>query len=603
MSDEMLGRYRLVRLLGKGGMGQVHLAVATGPSGFEKLVALKVLSADADAGRARSLIREALIGVRLDHSNVVQILDFGEHNDKHFIAMEYVRGFTFSHVINHAERVTQPLPLQPTIYVLRRITAALQYMHALRGRSDADVTLIHGDVSPSNILLGVNGQVKLSDYGIAALNVELEKAERVAGKPAYLPPESFRGATHTQQWDVYALAAVMYQAIAGQHAYPGSNASEVRQAMAKGFKPLLEVRPDCPVDLAAAVERGIHPDSTERFQSASALRDAVEEAYPRQINDADVHQAWIAEMFSHDKFVEEHGELPSTDGVVSTADLTPYVTDSEELTRAVRRLPALRIGLSPAMGAEVARVYGRQIAGVFTSRLGRDVRAIVFADYAGLVDCLVRGEVDMAWMPPIPFVQAADRGAGVLVIAERSGRTTFESAIITAADTKVQTLADLRGERFAWVDKGSASGYLFPTARIRATFGEPVDQVLGRQHFHGSHRAVCEAVANGWATAGATFAVRDDDGTVVSSGWGELMAERQDEIRVIDFDGPIPADNIAHRPHLPAKLIDSLTEMMVELADSKRGLEMLQEVFHAHRFVRGELDAYDGVREALKQRE
>ena len=113
-------------------MGEVHLAVATGPSGFEKLVALKVLSGDADAGRARSLIREALIGVRLDHANVVQVLDFGEHEDKHFISMEYVRGFTLAHVVNHAQTVGDALGLQQVIYVLRRITAALQYMHGLR---------------------------------------------------------------------------------------------------------------------------------------------------------------------------------------------------------------------------------------------------------------------------------------------------------------------------------------------------------------------------------------------------------------------------------------------------------------------------------------
>ncbi len=600
MSEETLGRYRLIRLLGKGGMGQVHLAVASGPSGFEKLVALKVLSADADSARARSLVREALIGVRLDHSNAVQVLDFGEQDGKHYIVMEYVRGFTLSHVLNHAERTGTPLPIQPIVYLVRRIVAAMQYMHDLRGRSDEDARLIHGDVSPSNILLGVDGRVKLTDYGIAALNTELERADRVAGKPAYLPPEAFRGATHTQQWDVYAIAAVLYHAIAGKHAYPGSSGSAVRQAMAKGLPSLLAARPECPAQLAEVVERGMHQDATERFQSAAQLREAIEAAFPRQVDDADVHQRFIVDVFRDDAFVQEHGELPSTDGVASTADLTPYVTDSEELTRAVRRLPALRFGLSPAMGPEVARTYGQHISGIFTARLGRDVRSIVFADYASLVDCLVRGEVDMAWMPPVPFVAAADRGAGILVIAERFGRTTFESAIMTAADSDIQQLEDLRGEPIAWVERSSASGYVFPAAHLRSVLDGSLDQVLGRQHFHGSHRAVCEAVANGWASAGATFAVRDAGGNIVSSGWKDLLGERADELRALAFHGPIPADNIAYRPHLPAKLIDTLTEMMAGLIKSKRGRTMLEDVFHAHRFVPGDLDLYDSVRDALK---
>lgn len=599
MSEAKLGRYRLLQILGAGGMGQVHLAVATGPSGFEKLVALKVLGADADAARARSLIREALIGVRLDHSNVVQILDFGEEDGKQFIAMEYVRGFTLSHVIEHARRTDQAIPLQPAVYMVRRITAALQYIHELRGRAGDDVVLIHGDVSPSNILLGIDGRVKLTDYGIAALNTELERAERIAGKPGYMPPEAFSGAPHTQHWDVYALAAVLYHAVTGQPAYTGSNPGEVRKSMAAGLTPVRELRPDCPPELAEVIEQGIAADAIERFDSASDLRDAIERAFPRQIDDADVHQHFIAAVFGHERFVKEHGELPSTDGVASTADLTPYVTDSEELTRAVRRLPALRFGLSPAMGPEVARTYGQHIAGIFTARLGRDVRAIVFADYVGLVDCLVRGEVDMAWMPPVPFVSAADRGAGVLVMAERFGRKTFDAAIITAADADIHSLDDVRGQSVAWVDRSSASGYLFPGALLRRSLNAPLEQCLGRQHFHGSHRAVCEAVANGWAAVGATFASREPGGRVISSGWHDLLGDRADELRAIAFAGPIPADNIAHRPHLPDKLVESLTAMLTDLAKSKRGRTMLEDVFHAHRFVPGDIELYDAVRGVL----
>ena len=113
--------------------------------------------------------------------------------------------------------------------------------------------------------------------------------------------------------------------------------------------------------------------------------------------------------------------------------------------------------------------------------------------------------------------------------------------------------------------------------------------------------AVCEAVANGWATAGATFVVRDPGGTIVSSGWKDLLGERESELRAIDFAGPIPADNIAYRPHLPDKLIATLTDMLVSLIKSKRGRSMLEDVFHAHRFVPGDLELYESVRAVLNR--
>jgi len=122
-----LGRYRLVRQLGAGGMGEVYLAKAQGAGGFEKLVALKVLTVAGEESvkHSDSLQREATIGVQLDHDSVVQILDYGQEEGRHFVAMEFVRGFSLAHVLRHARDAGRPLPPRVVAFVVRTVADAL----------------------------------------------------------------------------------------------------------------------------------------------------------------------------------------------------------------------------------------------------------------------------------------------------------------------------------------------------------------------------------------------------------------------------------------------------------------------------------------------
>jgi phosphate/phosphite/phosphonate ABC transporter binding protein len=223
---------------------------------------------------------------------------------------------------------------------------------------------------------------------------------------------------------------------------------------------------------------------------------------------------------------------------------------------------------------------------------------VVLADYRTLVDCLTSGEVDLAWMPPIAFVAAADRGAGALVVAERRGRTSYESAIITRADADIATLDDLRGRSIAWVDRESSGGYLAAVALVRRRLGEP-GEVFAREYFHGSHRAVCEAVENGWADVGATYVVRTDEGEVSGSGWDDLLGDAAAAIRPIAFAGPIPGDNIAFRPDLPKALREELTALFTGLGDDDAGRSALREVFNADALTPADVTLYEAFRNAL----
>jgi serine/threonine-protein kinase len=574
MSDgPQIGRYRVVQLLGHGGMGDVYLAMAQGAAGFEKQVVLKLLRPQ---GRhVLDQLREAFIGVTLDHPDVVQVLDLGEHEGRFYIVMEYVRGFTLAHVLEDAAISGAALPLPMIVHVVARIADALDHVHSL-GHG-----IIHRDVSPSNILLGVDGRVKLSDFGVSLLADEA-RGGTLVGKPAYLPPECYRGAVPTQKWDVYALGVVLWECLARRRPFLGETLRELRVAVLAG-PPRLEVG-GLPASVVAVAERAIHPDPAVRYGTAAELRHALLAACPPGPLDADLYRRYMRSTFSAPSFLGRE----ATPTPIRVAD-APTMDAS---------LPPIRVGLSQAGGSGWARGEGERLANRLAAAIERPAVAVVLADYRALVDALAAGALDLAWMPPAAFVEAERHGAQMLAVSSRLGKTTYDSAIIARRDSPIAGITDLRGKSIAWVDRDSASGYLFGLAEIVRALGSA--SALGRQHFVGSHRAVCEAVADGWAAAGATYVIVDENGRVETSGWHERLGPRADEIKVIAYTPPIPGDNVACRPGLDPQTRGKLSRALVDLAKDDEGRAILHDVFRADALVPEAGDIYGPVRATLE---
>lgn len=595
-----LGRYKLVRLLGSGGMGEVHLAKAMGTGGFEKLVALKILTPAGETTKKHlsSLQREAFIGVHLDHDNVVQILDYGESDGRRYVAMEFVRGFSLDHVLDHLDtRGGEPLAPAVVAHVLRTVLGALEYVHGLKDPEGRPLDLIHGDVTPSNVMLSHDGRIKLTDFGIAGLARELHDKGVVAGKPRYLPPDVLSGAPQLQATDVYSAGVMLYESLVGAPAWKDLTGAQLRDSDQRTLPPLRSQRPDCPEPLAAVADRAVHPRFWERFPTAEELHAALDEALPRDVNDADRHREFVSDLFGQPSFVEGYGRLPSTASLGQMGVLPPHVTDQTDATVAPpRKKRPLRFGMSPALSSDVARRMGERLCRYLEIQLDREVHTTVFGDYQTLTDCLARGEVDFAWTPPQTFVEIYEQGGGMVGIMQRYGQLTFEAGLIVRADSPLQTVEELRGASAAWVDRRSASGYLFAYAEVLRRLGGPG---LGRQHFHGSHRAVIEAVANGWADFGATFATRGPDGKLLSSGWQDLLPDRADELRPLAFVGPIPGDNLSHSPQLPPALAKKLVEVLTRMHETESGRKLLDDALSAERLIYGEFDLYGEVVAAL----
>src|SRR5262245_48806931 len=303
-------------------MGEVYLATSKGVAVFEKLVTVKILRRQVSEkpDRVSDLFREAFIGVRLDHENIVQVLDLGEHEGMYFLVMEYVRGFSLREVISfHAEQ-HEPIPIRPIVHALRCIADSLDYVHRVRGPHKKHLGLIHRDVSPSNILLGAEGRIKLSDFGVSGMAQDAARAGTVIGKPRYIPPEARHGEAATQGWDVYALGVVLHSAL-------GADADVERGLSTIGarLRPLLELRPDCPPALLSIVEQATARKSADRMPDAATFRRLLDEAVPKQADDADHWRDWLQGLYRREGFITRYGVLPYVEDLVPELEARPAV--------------------------------------------------------------------------------------------------------------------------------------------------------------------------------------------------------------------------------------------------------------------------------------
>lgn len=264
------GRYELVAPLDKGGMGEVWLARARGPARVQKTVVLKRIRAERagdDAARAR-FADEARVAMSLSHPHIVPVFEFGELAGEYFLVMEWLRGGNLSRVAG-VERA--PLPWTAVALVGSQLCDALAYVHARTNRGGAG--LVHGDLTPRNVLLSADGHALLADFGLARF-----AGHGRAGTVRYLSPEQARGDDFDGRADLYALALVLCEAATGRPAYDLDGERAARQARV-GVMPELD---GCDAGLAAVLRRALGPTPEARFADAAAMRAAFDALLDRE---------------------------------------------------------------------------------------------------------------------------------------------------------------------------------------------------------------------------------------------------------------------------------------------------------------------------------
>ncbi|HEY8146822.1 MAG TPA: serine/threonine-protein kinase [Kofleriaceae bacterium] len=274
-----LGKYEVLRLLGRGGMAEVYLGRATGIEGFEKLVALKrMLPQHAeDPALVALFLEEARIAATLDHPNVVHVHDIGQDSGGYFFAMEFVHGADALRLLRAAARAGQTLPLDVGLTLATGACGGLHHAHEKRDLDGTPRAIVHCDVSPSNLLATFEGAVKVTDFGIAKALRTAPTAQMTAprGKRGYMSPEQCVGAPLDRRSDVFSLGVVLYEFTTGRPMFDRTGDADlpVLERITRGaLRPPSEVVSGYPLALERIVLRAVAVAPPDRYQTAQELQ-------------------------------------------------------------------------------------------------------------------------------------------------------------------------------------------------------------------------------------------------------------------------------------------------------------------------------------------
>jgi eukaryotic-like serine/threonine-protein kinase len=292
-----VGRYELVHRLGHGGMATVYLGRALGTAGFEKLVAVKVIHPHLarEPEFVEMFLDEARIASRLHHPHVVEILDLGrDEDDVFFMAMEYIEGETLASLLRQLRKADAALlPLAAVLQIMADACEGLAAAHELADPDGRPYELVHRDVSPHNLLVGMDGRVKVVDFGImkAAGKRSNTLTGQLRGKLAYMSPEQAASEPLDHRSDIFALGAVLWEMCCGERLFAAQSEAETLAKVSRCEVPdLLARRPELPMALRDILDRALAVDREQRYDSARDMLKDVR-ALMRTLDDEDPRAA------------------------------------------------------------------------------------------------------------------------------------------------------------------------------------------------------------------------------------------------------------------------------------------------------------------------
>jgi len=275
-----VGRYAVVRHLASGGMAELYIARQESVGGFEKQVVLKILQPRyaKNARVVTMFLDEARLAAKLNHPAIVHVYDVADEGGLKYIAMEYIHGETIADIVKRGLAVDRYLPLEYAIHIVRQTATGLAYAHERKEPDGKVVRIVHRDISPTNILVSYEGQTEIVDFGIARAQDELrEEAGILPGKASYMSPEQVRGETVDHRSDIFALGIILYELTLCQRLYRGPAEGVMRRIVNERVPPPTAIRRDYPAALEQIVMRALEKRPEDRYQTAQAMHDDLEE--------------------------------------------------------------------------------------------------------------------------------------------------------------------------------------------------------------------------------------------------------------------------------------------------------------------------------------
>lgn len=278
------GNYEIVSLLGSGGMAKVYRArVISGPRAGA-WIALKRLVAGLaqDPEYQDQFTSEAELSKLLDHPHIVKVFEVGVLKDVYYMAMELVEGRDLGQILRRCKSRGIFLPVDFAVYLVRKLLEALDYAHFARSPSGKLLDVVHCDVSPSNLFISRNGEVKLGDFGVARAR-SLYGKDEVQGKPFYLSPELLAGQI-SRSADLWAANVTLYELLSLERPFEGGSESEVLEAIRKRrYRPVREHRPEVTPKLGQLIDKGFAAKPANRLRSGAEFAFALRKHYDERV--------------------------------------------------------------------------------------------------------------------------------------------------------------------------------------------------------------------------------------------------------------------------------------------------------------------------------
>jgi len=306
------GQYLLLSKIATGGMAELFKAKRKGVEGFEKILAIKrILPHMSDNEEFITMfIDEAKLAAQLTHHNVCQIFDLGKIDNSYYIAMEYVHGKDLRAVLRAARTRDKEIPVELSILITSKICSALDYAHRKKNSNGQPLNLVHRDVSPQNILISYEGDVKLVDFGIAkaATKVHVTQHGALKGKLLYMSPEQAWGKAVDRRSDIFSVCAVLYEMLAGRPLFFEENDTEVtilEKVREAQITPISSLIPTLPQELEKILTKGLQKNPDDRYQVASDMQKDLDNLFYTEGYNAT--SASLA-SFARSLFPEEWGQ-------------------------------------------------------------------------------------------------------------------------------------------------------------------------------------------------------------------------------------------------------------------------------------------------------
>ncbi|MCB9656265.1 MAG: serine/threonine-protein kinase [Polyangiales bacterium] len=273
-------RYRVVERLAAGGMAEVFVGDAMSVQGFKKRVAIKRVLPHLASNEnfIGMFLDEARLGARMNHANIVSVMDIGAADNTYFIVMEYVDGANLKTIIEVLLKQGRTVPMKEAVYIAMEASRGLSYAHELCDDEGNDLDIVHRDISPPNILISKRGEVKVTDFGLAKASTQLEKTDPgvVKGKFSYLAPEAAVGDAVDERADIFALGIVLWEMIAGRRLFLGDSDYQTVKLVQQAQVPSLSaINPEADEALERVLAKALAKNPADRYQTAREMSDAL----------------------------------------------------------------------------------------------------------------------------------------------------------------------------------------------------------------------------------------------------------------------------------------------------------------------------------------